>query len=231
MSLRSILAVSVASTMLVSVTYPVLAAKSDAVETVQASNNFFTTLMENPKSEIPASVLKSSQAIAIIPNIVKAGFVVAGSRGKGVLLQRQANNQWSNPAFLTLTSGSVGLQAGGQNLNLILVFRNRQSVDALLNEDFTIGGNVSAAAGPVGREVVSTNDGQSSTDIYTYSASEGLFAGVSVEGAKIGVDKTRNREYYGQSALTVQQIFTNPELRVGPEVIQLQRTLQKAIGL
>lgn len=187
-------------------------------------------MMENPKTEIPASVLKSSQAIAIIPNIVKAGFIVAGSRGKGVLLQRQANNGWSNPVFLTLTSGSVGLQAGGQNLSLILVFRNRHSVDTLLSEDFTIGGNVSAVAGPVGREVVSTNDGQSSTDIYTYSAGEGLFAGVSVEGAKIGVDRTRNREYYGETALTVQQIFSNPQLRVGPEVIQLQRSLQKAIA-
>ncbi len=230
MSLRSIIGVTVAATVCISATYPVLAAKEGAIDTVQRSTRFFTTIMENPKTKIPASVLKSAQAIAIIPNVVKAGFVVAGSRGKGVLLQRQANNTWSNPAFLTLTSGSVGFQIGGQSSDIILVFRNQQSVDTLLNEDFTVGGNVSATAGPVGREVVSSTDGQPKTDIYAYVLSEGLYAGVSAEGSKVGVDKNRNKEYYGQSSITVQQIFSNPNLPVGSEVKELQKSLHSAIA-
>jgi SH3 domain-containing YSC84-like protein 1 len=230
MSLRTWLGIAGAATVLVSTAYPVIASKEGAVENIQLSTRFLKTAMENSKTAIPASVLKSSYAIAIIPNVVKVGFVVAGSRGKGVLLQRRANNTWSNPAFVTLTSGSVGFQVGGQSSDIILVFRNQQSVDTVLTEDFTVGGNVTATAGPAGTEVVSPNDDQPKTDIFTYVMSEGLFAGVSAEGSKVAVDKSRNADYYGQKSITVQQIFKAEQLPVGSEVKELHQALASAVS-
>jgi lipid-binding SYLF domain-containing protein len=229
MNFRSILAIPMAVSVVVVAAYPGFASKSEAVDTVQSATKVFASIATDSKIRIPAKVLSQSQAIAIIPHVVKAGFIVGGSRGKGILMQRNDNGTWSNPVFLTLTSGSVGLQVGGQSSDLILVFRNKSSIDTILTNEFTLGGSVSVAAGPVGGDAVSSNDGQPDTDIYTYAANEGLFAGISLEGAKIAVDRMRNQDYYGQLHITVQQILINSGLAIAPETAELHRVLNQVI--
>lgn len=177
--LHPFLVVPVAMTVMVSSAYPALADKAEAIEKVQDATKVFKEIMDNPETRVPQTVLRDAQGIAVIPNVVKGGFIVGGSRGRGILMVRTNRGGWSNPSFITLTSGSVGLQAGGQSSDVILVFRDKKSIETVLTDDFTLGGNVSVAAGPIGGDVVSVNDAQSNSNIYSYARNEGLFAGVS----------------------------------------------------
>uniref|UniRef100_B8HXG0 Ysc84 actin-binding domain-containing protein n=1 Tax=Cyanothece sp. (strain PCC 7425 / ATCC 29141) TaxID=395961 RepID=B8HXG0_CYAP4 len=187
----------------------------------------FTTSPAQPGQVIPTWLLRRSQGIAIIPNVVQAGFFLGGRRGSGVLMVRNAEGNWSHPAFITLTGGSFGLQFGAQSTDLVLVFMNKLAVYKGLGESFTLGGNVSAAAGPVGGEVVSPAD--PSPQVYTYSRSQGLFAGVSLEGAKIAFDREVSDRYYNRSNLTPFQIFNNkPPLPTPTELSELQQALVQA---
>ncbi|KGF73205.1 hypothetical protein DO97_01470 [Neosynechococcus sphagnicola sy1] len=229
MNLRAFLAVPVAMTVMVSSAYPVLASQSGAIDTVQSATRVFDGVMSNPKSEIPIGILRRAQAIAIFPNVVKAGFIVGGSRGRGILAMRGAKGGWSNPVFLTITSGSVGFQIGAASSDIVLVFMNKRSVETALTNDFTLGGSVSVAAGPVGKDAVSPNDAQSTTDIFSYTRNQGLFAGVSLEGSKTAVDRDRNGDFYGQSRITVQQIVTNPDLPTPPAAAEFKRVLARYI--
>lgn len=208
-SLHPFLVIPTAISVVVTSSYPALADKAEAIEKVQSATEVFQEIMDNPDTRIPSDVLRNAQGIAVIPNTVKAGFIVGGSRGRGILVARTSQGGWSNPSFITLTSGSVGLQAGGQSSDVILVFRDKKSIDTVLTNDFTLGGNVSVAAGPVGGDVVSVNDSQRKSNIYSYARNQGLFAGVSLEGAKVAVDRDRNAEFYERSKITAQQIFTS----------------------
>jgi SH3 domain-containing YSC84-like protein 1 len=229
MNLRPILAVPILISVTVASAYPALATRVGAIDTVQSSTKLFTTIMSSSKLKIPEDVLQKAQGMAIIPNLARGGFIVGGSRGKGILVLRNADGSWSNPVFLTLTSGSIGLQAGGESSDVVLVFRNKGSIDTVLTNEFTLGGSVSVAAGPVGGDVVSPTDDQIDTDIYSYALNKGLFAGISLEGAKIGTDRGRNEDYYGQRHITVQQILTNPKLPSAPETAELHRVLTKFV--
>jgi SH3 domain-containing YSC84-like protein 1 len=224
--------VSLLSTMAIVITAStappsVLAASDVTIETVKESAKVYETVMAGRRTRIPSQVLSQAQGIAIIPNVIKAGFIVGGSRGKGLLVLRDRNGNWSNPVFLSLTSGSVGLQAGGQSSDIILVFRNQASIDAALTHGFTVGGSVSVAAGPIGGDPVSPTDAQTEADIYAYAMNKGLFAGLTVEGAKVDVDRSRNQDFYGQRYITVQQIISDAGVAVPPEVRKLHKALQQ----
>ncbi len=158
------------------------------------------------KESIPHDLISEYQGIVIIPKLINAGFVVGGKRGRGVAMVKLGNGKWSDPVFVTLTGGSVGAQIGVQSVDLILVFRHKGVLTKVKNGDFTIGGDISAAAGPVGRSSSANTDYKLEAEVYSYSRSRGLFAGISIKGSNLAIDKTANANFYG-SDLSSKEIF------------------------
>ena len=154
-------------------------------------------ILRIPEESIPTNLLSEAEAIAVIPNVVKAGFVFGGRRGRGLVAVRGQDGTWSHPIFITLTGGSVGFQAGVQSADVILVFRSQAGVDSIVNGKFTLGGDASVAAGPVGRSAQASTDEQLKAAIYSYSRARGLFAGVSLDGTRLAIDNHSNEAVYG----------------------------------
>ena len=163
-------------------------------------------ILRIPEQSIPSNLLQEAQAIAVIPNVVKAGFVVGGRRGRGLIAIRSKDGTWSHPSFITLTGGSFGFQAGVQSADVILVFRSSRGVDSIVNGKFTVGADASVAAGPVGRSAQASTDEQLKAEIYSYSRARGLFAGVSLDGTRLGIDNRSNQAVYGNGN-TARAIF------------------------
>ena len=149
------------------------------------------------KESIPHDLLDECKGIIIVPKLINAGFAVGGKRGKGVAMVKLDNGEWSDPVFVTLTGGSIGFQIGVQSVDLVLIFRHKGVLTRVKNGDFTIGGDASAAAGPVGRNTSASTDYKLEAEVYSYSRSRGLFAGISINGSNLGIDKTANANYYG----------------------------------
>lgn len=161
-------------------------------------------VMSVPARRIPKALLADAEAVAIIPNVVKGGFIVGIRHGTGVLVVREEEGAWNAPRFIKLTGGSVGWQAGVQATDVVLVFKSRKSVDGIMNGKFTIGADASVAAGPVGREAAAATDAKLQAEIYSYSRSRGLFAGVSLGGSALQIDQAAAAAYYG--APTVSEV-------------------------
>ena len=154
-------------------------------------------ILRIPDDSIPSKLLQEARAIAVIPNVVKASFVVGGRRGRGLIAVRSKDGTWSHPSFMTLTGGSFGFQAGVQSADVILVFRSDRGVDSIVNGKFTLGADASVAAGPVGRSAQASTDEQLKAEIYSYSRARGLFAGVSLDGTRLAIDNKSNQAVYG----------------------------------
>jgi len=169
-------------------------------------------IMRIPEQSVPQSMLDDAYAIAVIPNVVKAGFVVGGRFGRGLVSVRTANGTWSNPSFLTITGGSFGFQAGLQSTDVVLVFSTARGVDSIVHGKFTLGANASVAAGPVGRTAEASTDEHLKAEIYSYSRARGLFAGIALDGAALSIDDRSNEAIYGRDT-TPRAIF---EGRVNP---------------
>jgi SH3 domain-containing YSC84-like protein 1 len=174
-----------------------LGAQTIEDETVLESARVLREVMSIPGKAIPESLLADAQAIAVVPGMLKGGFVVGVRHGHGVLVVRDDTGAWRAPAFISVTGGSVGWQAGIQATDLVLVFKTRGSVTGLLRGRFTIGADASVAAGPVGRQASAGTDAQLKAEILSYSRSRGLFAGVAVDGAVLQVDQRAGAAYYG----------------------------------
>jgi lipid-binding SYLF domain-containing protein len=163
-------------------------------------------ILSAPDRRVPDKLLERAEAIAVIPGVVKAGLVVGGRRGHGLIAVRAPDGTWSNPSFITLTGGSVGLQAGVQSTDVVLVFRTRRGVDSIVHGKFTLGADAAVAAGPVGRDAAALTDAQLKAEIYSYSRSRGLFAGVALDGAVLGIDHDANQAVFGAN-VTPRRIF------------------------
>jgi lipid-binding SYLF domain-containing protein len=172
-------------------------AQSDQADRVREAGVVLGEITAANDKSIPASILEKAEAIAVFPSTVKGAFIVGAQRGKGVISVRDAAGNWSTPAFLTLTGGSVGFQIGGQAVDIVLVVMNRRGVENLLMNQFEIGGEASATAGPVGRDASASTDVQLRAQMLSYSRSRGLFAGVSLKGAAIRQDEDSNQVFYG----------------------------------
>lgn len=200
------------SLLLVGMMAPVHAADT-LDERVAAATEVLQDLQRIPEQAIPPNLLNSAYAVAVLPNVVKGGFIVGGSYGKGVLMVRQPDGSWSNPAFIKLVKVGIGWQAGIQGADLVLVFKSRRGVDNIANGTFTLGGSASASAGPVGRTAQAMTDGEFKSEIYTYARSRGLFAGVSLDGGAITIDDAANTEWYGNAVSgDAARIFTDKSL-------------------
>jgi len=187
------------------------AAQRQAPEGVKESDRIRSAItvldevMAASDSSVPGSILQKAEAIAVFPSLVKAGFVVGGSRGHGVISVRDTKTgAWSSPAFLTITGGSLGFQIGAQAVDLVLVVQNRRGLDQLLKNQFKIGADASVAAGPVGRDASASTDIQLRAQILSYSRTRGLFAGVTINGSTIRQDRDANERFYGTAYRTGQ---------------------------
>ena len=172
-------------------------AQHDELERLESATTVFEEIMDAPDNAIPRAILEMAEAVAIIPNTVKAGFIFGGHRGKGVISARNEDGTWSQPAFLTLTGGSFGLQIGGQTVDLVLVIMNRTGLENLLKNEFKFGGDASAVVGPVGRDAEATTDLYLRAEIVSYSRTRGLFAGITLKGSTIKADRDANERFYG----------------------------------
>lgn len=183
-------------------------------------------IMRSPDRRVPAELLSKAEAIAVIPNVVKAGLVLGGRHGRGLISVRSADGTWSNPSFLTLNGGSVGFQAGVQSTDVVLVFRSQRGVDSIVNGKFTLGADAAVAAGPVGRNAQASTDGQLKAEIYSYSRSRGLFAGVALDGSVLSIDHKANQRVYG-SKVTPRRIFEGGVTGVPGNVVEFRDRLEE----
>lgn len=163
-------------------------------------------IQEIPESAIPEKLFDEARAIVVVPDTLKIGLVVAGRRGHGLMAVKNADGTWSAPSFVTLTGGSVGLQAGLQSSDVVLVFRGERGIDSIVNGKVTLGADAAVAAGPVGRNAATATDGQLKAEIWSWSRSRGLFAGIALDGAVLQIDDTANQLAYGAGA-TPRMIF------------------------
>lgn len=162
------------------------------------------------KESIPQELLKVTQGIIVVPKLINAGFVLAGKRGKGIAMVKLEDGSWSDPVFVTITGGSVGFQAGIQSVDLVLIFKNRETLQDIGKGSFTLGGDISVTAGPVGRNSTASTDYKMEAEVYSYSRSKGLFAGISLSGSAISVDAKANEAFYGNDD-DAKTIFSNTE--------------------
>ena len=153
--------------------------------------------MAAPDNGIPSEILGSAKCVAVVPNLLKGGFVVGGAHGRGMATCRTATG-WSAPAPLTTTGGSIGLQIGGQAVDLVMVIMNDRGMQALLTNKFKLGADASVAAGPVGRHAEGSTDWKLRAEVLTYSRARGLFAGITFNGAVIKQDEDATGELYGR---------------------------------
>src|SRR5215471_15810611 len=168
-----------------------------AASRVESAATVLNEIMAAPDKGIPEEILGSAKCIAVVPSLLKGGFIFGGAHGKGVATCRTADG-WSAPAPFTVTGGSFGLQIGVQGVDLVMVIMNDKGMQALLSSKFKLGADASAAAGPVGRHAEASTDWKMRAEVLTYSRARGLFAGVTVNGAVIKEDEDATRELYGR---------------------------------
>ena len=171
----------------------------EAAEQSAKAARVFEQIMGTREKSIPKDLLDKAEAVAVFPGVLKGGLIVGGRGGSGVISRRVANG-WSAPAFFDLMDGSVGLQIGVASTDYILLFMNEHAVDSLLSDKFEIGGEGSAAAGPVGRSASASTDARLNAQILSYSRSKGAFAGLELKGVVIKPDNEDNVQVYGMTA-------------------------------
>src|ERR1700761_2303192 len=204
----------------------VLLSATDASKETERLHNSANVLKAfgKMKESIPHQLMQDYQGVVIIPNLINAGFAVGAKRGRGIAMVKLPDGKWSDPVFITLTGGSFGLQIGVQSTDLVLVFRHKGVLAKVKNGDFTIGGDISAAAGPVGRSSTASTDYKLQAEVYSYSRSRGLFAGITINGSNLGIDKKSNAAFYGDGT-TSHEIF---ETAKSPD--EAVRTLKETLN-
>jgi lipid-binding SYLF domain-containing protein len=184
-------------------------------------------IMKIPETGIPPALLADAQGIAVVPRVIKAGLVVGGEYGKGVLSVREGDGTWSAPVFVTLAGGSIGYQIGAEATDFVIVFKNRKGIEEISKGKFTLGAGASVAAGPVGRNAKAATDVNLDAEIYSYSRSRGLFAGVSLEGASLQIDHESDAEFYGSKNISPADILAGRDVRPPAAAVVFVRTLDR----
>jgi SH3 domain-containing YSC84-like protein 1 len=168
----------------------------------------FREIMDAPDQGIPRDLIDHSECVLVIPSMKKGGFIFGGRYGKGAVSCRKAQGTgpWGPPSMVTLEGGSFGLQIGAAAVDVVMLVMNPSGIDRLLQDKFTLGGDVSAAAGPVGRSASAETDAQMNAKILTYSRSQGVFAGLELKGAVLKQDRDGNQDLY-KRAVSAREIL------------------------
>ena len=215
-----------AAVMLAAVVIPAGAQRAET-RRVQSAADVFQALTNVPEHEVPAALVRQVEGIAILPGVQRVGFIVGAQRGHGVLVVREGDGNWSRPLFITLTGGSVGWQAGIQSADIVLFFMTRESVDRVLRGKYTLGVDASLAAGSLGREAGAVTDQDMQAEIFSYSRTRGIFAGLSVSGAAIDVDWDANALYYGKDVAQAQDVLAGTGLPDPQSAAQLRQVIAR----
>jgi lipid-binding SYLF domain-containing protein len=173
-------------------------AREDTVDRLQKSVDVLHAIMSTPDKGIPEEVLSNAKCILVVPDLIKGGFILGGKHGRGVATCRTAEG-WSAPAFVSLSGGSAGLQIGLEGVDLVMLVMNDQGFQHLLSSKFELTGEASGAAGPVGRHASAGTDWKMNAEVLTYSRSQGVFAGLTLEGAVVQQDDDSTRAIYGKN--------------------------------
>jgi lipid-binding SYLF domain-containing protein len=169
---------------------------SKASDRVQAAADVLNEIQSAPDSGIPQEILGKAECVAVVPSMLKGGFIVGGKYGRGLASCRTPKG-WSTPAFFTIAGGSFGFQIGGQAVDLVMLIMNNDGMQHLLSSKVALGADASVAAGPVGRHAEGNTDWKMRAQVLTYSRARGVFAGVSLNGAVLKQDKDSTRDFYG----------------------------------
>ncbi|HME33771.1 MAG TPA: lipid-binding SYLF domain-containing protein [Candidatus Sulfotelmatobacter sp.] len=175
--------------------------ESKASDRVQAAADVLNEIQSAPDSGIPQEILSKAECVAVVPSMLKGGFIAGAKYGRGLASCRTPKG-WSTPAFFTLGGGSFGFQIGGQAVDLVMLIMNNDGMRHLLADKFEIGADASVAAGPVGRHAEGNTDWTMRAQVLTYSRARGIFAGVALNGAVLKQDKNSTREFYGHMMTT-----------------------------
>ena len=226
MNTRKVARFAAAVCLLLTLSVSVLAQGKNPKEGISQANKaatVFREIMAAPDKAIPKNVLDGAECVAVFPNVIKAGFVVGGRGGRGVASCRTASG-WSAPAYFSLKGGSFGLQIGAQATDFVLLFMNEQGLNSLLSSKFTVGGDASVAAGPVGRQAGAETDVKLNAQILSYSRSKGLFAGLELKGVVIEPDQSDMTGTYGEN-VTAQDVLKTGRAKAPAGVQVFPKTL------
>jgi len=185
----------------------------DAAKKLQEATDVIQTAVTSPDKGIPKSLLQKAECVGVFPEVKKGAFVVGAEFGRGVFTCRREDGKMSAPAFFSVGAGSVGFQVGAEETDYVLLVMNKEGMKHLLDDKFTIGGELAAAAGPVGREAEAATDAQLHAQILTWSRSRGLFAGASLEGSVVKSDKSRMEKFYGKP-VTAKTVLVDQKMAV-----------------
>jgi len=177
-------------------TFAVEDAENKAADRTKAASTILQEIQAAPDTRIPDEVMGSAECVAVVPSMLKAGFVFGARYGRGVASCRTPKG-WSDPAFLTIDGGSFGLQIGGQAVDLVMLVMNNRGMQNLLNSKFKLGADASVAAGPVGRHAAADTDWKMRAQVLSYSRARGAFAGLELNGAVVKIDRESTLEFYG----------------------------------
>jgi lipid-binding SYLF domain-containing protein len=214
--------------LLAALALPVYGQKKEQ-ERVENAGTVMQEILKAPDS-IPQSVLDKADCVVVLPSVVKAAFIVGGSYGRGVMTCRSGktfHGKWGAPTMMALEGGSAGLQIGGEATDFILLLMNDRAASSILSSKVKLGGDASAAAGPVGRTASAETDVTMRADILSYSRARGAFAGISLEGSTLRPDNDANKHLYGQQ-LEAKDIVLNGKVKAPPSAATLISTLDKA---
>ena len=209
---------------------PLRAQKSDdELKRVNEALTALDEIMAAADKSVPRSVMEKAVGIAVFPSLLKGGIGIGGQHGRGILSVRdKKNGGWSNPAFLTINGGSIGLQIGVQAIDLVLIINNQRGLEQLVQNQFKVGADASVAAGPVGRDASASTDIQMRAQILSYSRSRGLFAGVTLNGSTIRQDRDANERFYTVGYRTGQIVFDGMGTATNPAAVdRWKETLTK----
>ena len=205
---------------------PAIAAVKETTR-VESAVDAMEKIMEIPEKAIPPALLADAHGIAVIPGVIKLGFIIGGQYGNGVLVIREKNGGWSNPVFVKLMSGSVGWQIGAESTDFVIVFKTPRSVEGIMKGKYTLGADAAVAAGPVGRRAEAATDVELKAEIYSYSRSRGLFAGISLEGSSMQIDNEADAAFYGKSDIFPNAIIEGKGIKPPAAAERLKKTLGK----
>ena len=200
--------------------------KAEEKERAKKAATAFREIMGAPDQAVPLELLDRAYCVAVFPGVKKGGFIVGGQYGKGLASCRRPGGSWGSPAFFTIGGGSFGLQIGGQEVDLVLLFLNKAGVEGLLQDKFEVGAGAGASAGPVGRNTHVSTDILLKSSIVSYSRSRGLFAGLELKGAVITQDKQANKDTYGQE-ISAREILLDGKARTPNTIRVFPLTLRK----
>lgn len=200
--------------------------KEKAVKTLNKSANAFENVMDDPKSSIPQSLIDQSEGIVIFPGAFKIAFGAwGGQAGRGIAMIRKEDGTWSNPFFVTLGEGSLGIQIGAQSSEIVLLFKHSYDILEIDDAEIILGGDIGVAAGPASNGSSADTDIKFEREIYSYYRSKGLFAGASLAGGVLSYNEVVNESLYGVDGATAGEIFYEIETPYNNEVNELMEAL------